>query len=97
VVEQLTTDTWLRRTPGYQVVNGGLVDHLFEPQQSAEIGRLVDQAATPVLGGALIRSDKEEKCPRFPGAKYYLWLLPLFSSWDRSATSSPRDLSLRNT
>jgi DoxX-like family len=37
------------------VVKGGLVDHLFEPQQSAEIGRLVDQAATQVLRGALIR------------------------------------------
>jgi len=43
---------------GYQVVNGGLVDLFFEPQQSAEIGRFVDQAATLVLGGTLIRQGR---------------------------------------
>jgi DoxX-like family len=39
----------LGATTRHPVVNGGLAEHLFEPQQSAEIGRLVDQAAMQFL------------------------------------------------
>jgi hypothetical protein len=45
----------LKWPTGHPVVKLGPVDHLFEPQQSAEIGRLPDQAAILVLRGAFIR------------------------------------------